>query len=157
MRFRALLLSAIAAGFIATPALAAAPNAAIMTTLNGLLAATNADNASKVNSYFTSPATIVDEFPPYTWTGPNAGAAWWRAVAASNVSLHIKNMHVAMGRITQSNVSGSWAYAVVPLTITATSKGKPWRETGLWAAVLHRTGGVWKVASASWATSTTSM
>lgn len=134
-------------------ALASAPPASVMATVHGVVAAANADNTTRVGSYFVRNAVLVDEFAPYVWTGRDAAAHWWQAMDRMNASTHVTDMRIAVARVTQANIARSGAYVVVQMLITWRDHGKPWRESGLWALTLRNTGSSWKVASASWATS----
>jgi Domain of unknown function (DUF4440) len=138
---------------VALPAAAAAPNGAVMQTLNGVLAAANADNGTKLNAYFISDATVVDDFPPFSWTGADAGARWWSASDKDLVKHGIVGLHAVLGTISRLAVVGNDAYVIAPLTISYAIKGRPAHSNGLWTLTLHQDGGSWKIASATWTTS----
>ena len=142
---------AIASLLVATCG-AAAPPPAIMSTVDGVIAAANANDISRLNSFFTQDAVLIDEFAPFVWKGPNAGARWWGELDAMNAASHISNVHIAVQQVTQSNVTRGHAYVVLHLVITWRDHGKPWRESGLWALTLHTGSASWKIATASWAT-----
>lgn len=154
MRLRTFFLALAVGGFCVGPALAAALPSSIMTTLNGLAAATNSGDTARVSSYFVSSATVIDEFPPFIWSGQGAAARWWSAVKKSNVQMHWTHLHVSMGTITQYMVAGNMAYVVLPLKLSWMAGAKPESETGLWTATLARSGGMWKVTTANWARQT---
>jgi len=152
MRLRIAFLSLILAA-TAVPAIAAGgPPVAVMSTVNGLVSATSSDNAARVSSYFAPDATVVDEIPPYIWTGSAAGARWWNAVGAASAQQHYTNMRVTLGPIKFWSVTGNSAWVVAPLTISFAKNGRVTRETGLWVLTLVRRVS-WLVSSASWATS----
>lgn len=149
MKVQALLFALVFGAL--TAAASAAPPAGVMSTLNGLIAVLNADNAAGAQAYFTDDATVIDEFSPYMWTGSNAGTRWWSSQQRANVKAHITGMRAATGTINHYTVTGDSAYVVVPLNITFMAKGKPQQIHGLWALTLRRAGGAWKIRSASWA------
>lgn len=136
---------------LCAPAAAAPPPPAIMATINGALARGNADDASGLNAYFTASSIVIDDFPPYLWTGPNAAAKWWHALDSLNAMLHVTKLHFTIGNVTQVYSSTGVAYASVPLTITYLYKGTPQKDTGMWAVTLKQTGATWKIVSGSWA------
>lgn len=152
MRLRLLAFFLVLAGLLASPATAAGPGGAIMATVNGAIAAANADSAAGVNAYFTPSSSVVDEFAPYHWSGPSAAAAWWTALDRMDVATHTVHLHATVQTITQFHVTGNLAYVVVPMSITFTARGKPGHEMGLWALTMRRTGSTWRIATAAWAT-----
>lgn len=154
------VLSALLALFasLAAPAAAATVPAGIMTTINAVLNDTNANNLSKLDSYYTSDAVVVDEFPPYMWTGAKAGSTWWGGLMQTNKKMAISNMKAAMsGSIQHFNVAGDKAYVVVPLTVNYAYKGKPQKETGTLTLTMQRSGNAWKIATQTWGTTSNTM
>ena len=129
----------------------AATDAGAKAVINAAVAATNTNDPSKVGSYFSSDAVIVDENAPFVWRGPSAGSSWWQTVQHA---ISGGSMHAAAGPLIEYRTDKAMnAYAVVPLHITVSMKGKTMRESGLWALTLHRFTGGWKITTASWATS----
>jgi hypothetical protein len=155
MVIRALTIALLLASF-ALPA-AAETNTAVMATVNGVIAAADADNAGQVNSYFASSSTVVDDFPPFSWSGAGAGARWWTASDKDAAKHGIANIRATLQPVSRFAVVGSDAYVIAPLTIAFTVKGKPAHSNGLWTLTLHQTGGSWKITSATWATTSGSM
>ncbi len=153
MKLRISLLPVLL-GVLVVPAAAApaAPSSSMVATIGGVIAAVNANDVARVNSYFATSSIVVDELPPYMWTGAAAGAHWWRAVNAFEIQNHISHLHATAGKISQWNAAGNTAYVVVPLDIASVAKGKPGDEKGLWALTLQRLGHSWMITSAAWAT-----
>jgi hypothetical protein len=156
MRIRTIALAAVLAS-ATLPAAAAERNAAVMATVDGVLAAADADNASRLNFYFASSANVVDDFPPFAWSGADAGARWWTASDKDAAKHGVAHVHATLQPVTHFVVTGDDAYVVAPLAITYTVKGKAAHTDGLWTLTLHQTGGSWKITSATWATTSGSM
>ena len=156
MVIRAITLAALLTS-LALPAAAAGPSAAIMATVNGIVAAVNADKAADVNSYFSSNGHIVDDFAPYVWNGADAGSRWWTASDKDLAKNGVASLRATVQTITRYGAVGDDAYVVVPLSLSYTMKGKPARASGLWTLTLHQTGGSWKITSATWATTSGSV
>lgn len=147
-----------ASSTVATPAIAASgPSRAVMAPIQAVAAATNADKARSMDAYFLPNAVVVDEFPPYMWSGANAASRWWTAFDMLGSKLGATNFRATALPIKQSNVFGNAAYVVVPVVITFAIKGKPQRETGLWTFTLQRSGAAWKIATVTWGTSTSTL
>jgi hypothetical protein len=153
---RAIAIAALLTS-LALPVAASGPNAAVMATLNGVIAAADADDASQVNSYFASSANVVDDFPPFSWSGPAAGARWWSTSDKDAAKHGIAHVQAVLQPVTRFAVAGDDAYVVAPLAITYTVKGQPARTSGLWTLTLRQIGGSWKITSATWATTSGSM
>jgi hypothetical protein len=148
-----LCLLVLSMGAAASPPPATGPSPAIVTTIRGVVAATNANDPARVNSYFAIDSVVVDDFPPYLWNGAGAGGNWWRALKAVLIATHTSPPRVTMQPITIWKQSAKGAYVVVPLTITFARGGTTVRQTGLWALTLQPLGGgAWVISSASWAT-----
>lgn len=136
---------------------ATTPPAGIMTTIRGVLSDTNANNISRVDSYYTADAVVVDEFAPYVWTGAHAGSQWWTGVMNQNKTAHVTNMKASAEPVRASNVTGDKAYVVVPLTITFGYKGKPQKETGTITCTFVRSGSAWKISTQTWSTASSTL
>jgi ketosteroid isomerase-like protein len=136
----------------------AAPPAGAVATIASAVSAVNSGDAKRLDSLFTPDAFVVDDFPPFVWRMPHAGAAWVSDLEASLPKAHVTRLHAVLQPITQYTVSpnGDTVYAVAPLVVSMTQSGKVHTQRGLWAMTLHRTGGTWKVTSASWATASES-
>ncbi|MBV8148719.1 MAG: nuclear transport factor 2 family protein [Candidatus Eremiobacteraeota bacterium] len=152
MIIRALALAVLSVSF-ALPVAAADTNAGVMHALKGVLAAVNADNATQLNAYFASNATVVDDFPPFAWMGADAGTRWWHASDKDLADHGIAGVHATLGAIARFAVIGNDAYVIAPLTIAYRVKGRPAHSNGLWTLTFHQSGGTWKIASATWTTS----
>ena len=152
MRVLRLLVALLVMSTLFAPATAAGGlSPGLLASINGAIAALNADDAAKIGAYFTSDAVVIDDAPPYFWTAPNAATHWWGDIDAILAKLKITHLHAMIGTITQSSVSANRAYVVVPLVITSQRKGKAHQQTGLWALTLRHTPVGWKIASAAWA------
>jgi ketosteroid isomerase-like protein len=136
---------------------APAPPASLTAPVSRVVAVLNANDLSRLPSNYTANATIIDEFPPYVWTGRNAPVQWWRGFQQLTTKAHFSNVKTSMQPVQHYSVSGDKAYVVAPLVITYTANGKTQKETGLIACTLVRSGGLWKIATQSWATQTTTM
>lgn len=38
---------------------------------------TNANDRQRLDSYYVAAPIIIDEFPPFLWSGANAATRWW--------------------------------------------------------------------------------
>jgi len=149
MNVRNLIFALAFAAASLAPASAAEPTSAVMETVDGAIAQTNADSASGLNSYFTSSSVVVDDFSPFIWIGANAAERWWRQFDEFKATARISNVRASAGRPLRIIIAGDKAYVVVPLKLSSLMHGSLVRRRGMWTLVLQRFGGAWKIASAS--------
>jgi hypothetical protein len=142
----ALVLSSVPAG--------AAPKytPAMLAPIDALIAAVNTGNSAGVAATYAPDALIVDEFPPFHWTGPKAGANWFSGYGALMKKMGMAAAHATRGTPISTKAYGTKTYLVVPVTLTYTFKGKPEKETGAWAIVLTKSGKTWLISTSAWAT-----
>jgi hypothetical protein len=122
-----------------------------MATVNRAVAAFNKGDMSAWSAACASTASIIDDFPPYTWGGPAACADWWNAFAAANKKNDMGWGTLALGGGWHVAVTGNRAYTVFPATYSYRTHGKPAKDSGVFTLVLTRTPTGWRVAAWSWA------
>ena len=99
-----------------------------------------------------SPVSIIDEFPPHEWNGPQACADWWKDFKAYNQKNGITEPNAALGAAWSVDVSGDRAYFVSPATYTYKQHGKSFAEShAVFTAALKRTQAGWRITGWTWA------
>ena len=78
--------------------------------------------------------------------------AWADALFADAKTAGQTDEVMTLGTPVAVNVKGDAAYVSVPGHLTFKAKGKPESEDGMFAAVMIKTAGEWKIASWAWAT-----
>jgi len=105
----------------------------------------------KAMGYYAPAATVVDDLPPYRWTGPGAGGAWLTAMGANAQKLGISGIEMRVAQVTRVDVAADHAYAVAPGRLSLTYKdGHVERAEGQLAFTLTRTPGGWKIDTQTW-------
>ena len=139
---------------VALPASAAtsAPSAAMMQPVKNALASLNTSSTKPLAGIYTANATIVDEFPPYTWSGANAGMTWYSDWIKFSKNMKVTNPKGTLLKPTGFTQSGDRVYLVVPVNFGATVNGKPSMEHGTWTFTLQRSGAAWHIVTQSWGT-----
>ena len=144
------LTAAIA--LLSVPAVGSASDTSgVMATINGAVAAFNKGDMKAWAAACAPSTAIVDDFSPYTWSGPAACADWWNAFATGNKKNSLTWGTVALGTALHVAVTGSHAYTVFPATYTYKMKGKPAKDSGVFTFVLTKTPAGWLIAAWSWA------
>jgi ketosteroid isomerase-like protein len=101
-------------------------------------------------AYANGVITIVDEFAPHIWTGPDAAHQW-----ADAYDKHARATGVTDGRVTyrqptRTEVEGDVAYVVMPTLYVYKEQGKDLREEGQMTVVLNHQANGWKIRSWTW-------
>jgi hypothetical protein len=97
-------------------------------------------------------ATVVDEFPPYSWRGPDACVRWATAFKAFIAQAKLSAFQTTIAPNPFIDVSGDRAYLVAQVTFTAMMAGKRVPDAGTWTFVLAKSGTGWKITSLAWGT-----
>jgi hypothetical protein len=143
----------LAFGFLALSAhaVSASEETNVMGTINRFVAAFNKGDARTALTACANPVSIVDEFPPYAWTGPT-GCADWAASYDRNAQRNgITDGFVTLTKPTYVTIVRNRAYVVTHATYVWKEHGKPKSETAARLTVaLHKVGGVWLMTAWTW-------
>lgn len=90
---------------------------------------------------------IVDDFPPYRFTGFGAVRTW--AAGFEGIVAHAKIEHLRLHLATPEFVqrSGMRATLVIPMHVAFTSNGTPSTADGRWLFVLDRSEGPYRIVA----------
>lgn len=132
---------------------ASAAQVYVMATINKFVDGINKGDISSAVAACASPASIVDEFPPYEWNGPTACADWAKAFDAANKADGDTDGTVTLGKPWHVDITDdSGGYAVIPATYTYKHHGTPVAENGsVFTAVVKKTPAGWLITSWAWA------
>jgi ketosteroid isomerase-like protein len=142
--------AALAFGLLASGA-RAAPTDELMTAPRAFIAGLDAGKIDDAAATMTADATMIDEFPPHAWSGPDAFKRWLADFAASNTAAHITGGKVKLGDPIVEQATGDVAYVVAAASETYKQNGVRMAETARMVFALRREGGTWKIASWAWA------
>jgi hypothetical protein len=90
--------------------------------------------------------TIVDEFAPHLWSGPDAPKAWLEAYGTLGQS----EGHIQYGRPARAEIEADTAYVIVPTRYTYKDHGAPMVEEAQMTYVLAHEGSAWKIRGWTW-------
>jgi ketosteroid isomerase-like protein len=140
----------LAAGLLfAMPA--AAQNAAVEAPIKAFADGfSKGDMAAAMATHVSTGATIVDELPPYLWSGASSFTDWGASFAKDAAANGITEPSVALGTPTRELITGDTAYVIVPATYTFKQKGVAMREVAQMTFALTRTAAGWKIAAWTW-------
>ena len=143
----AVLVAAVAPASAAPP-----PDPALVALPGKMVAAIASGDAATIRSNCAPSSTVIDEFGPYSWSGPDACGRW--AAAFKAFAAHMKMDAITGTAAPQPfiDVTGNHAYVVAKVTFGAKLSGKPMSEQGTWTFVLMKSGTAWKITSLVWGT-----
>jgi len=124
------------------------PSAPIRQFIDGF---NSGDTKSAYASYAAGEISIVDEFAPHRWLGPNAAHRWAAAYDRHAAATGVTDGHVSYREPTRTEVEGAVAYVVMPTLYTYKEHGKPMVEEGQITVTLRNGAGGWKITGWTWA------
>lgn len=148
------ILIAVTLALLAPPASAQTP-ADVMAPIRQFTDGFNKGDVATALAACAAETSIIDEFPPFVWSGAGACARW-----ASDYDADSKKKGITAGAVTMSTprhheVAGDRAYVVIPVSYQVTQKGKQVKQTGAVMTVTLRKGAAgWKITAWSWSTGT---
>ncbi|MBS0394647.1 MAG: hypothetical protein JSR54_08470 [Proteobacteria bacterium] len=97
--------------------------------------------------------TIVENFPPYLFVGPDAVPHWEAGFRAHLAAAKDSELKVEFGPPQDYSVTGKRVFFTLPTTWSGLSGGKRFVEHGAWSFVLVHVGAEWKVLGYGWGVS----
>ena len=144
------LVAAVLVAVVVTPA-AASDQTDAMAVVNRFIDAMNKGDTKTAFATCATPASIVDEFPPYAWQGATACADWAADFDTFNKKNGITDPVATIGKPRHVDVTGDRAYAVIPATYTYKEKGKKVTESGsVLTAALQKSSAGWVITGWAW-------
>jgi len=152
MRQAVIAIIALLAGVLCVPAIMGAGRDDVSSPVRQFIDGFNAgDVQSAFAAYATTGAiTIVDEFAPHIWSGPDAAHQWAEAYDKHAQATGVTDGKVTYGQPTRTEIEGDVAYVIMPTVYFYKERGKPLREEGQMTVVLNREAGAWKIRGWTW-------
>jgi len=96
-------------------------------------------------------ASIIDEFPPYAWSGSGACSQWGKDFDADAKKNSVTDPSVSFGAAKHLDIIGDRAYVVLPASYSNKQNGKPVKEAGATLTIaLQKSGNNWRITAWSW-------
>ena len=118
---------ALAGTLLASPVLALADTAvdpAVLAPIKQLTEGFNANAPAKIAGAHVASPIILDEFAPYSWSGPSAILGWGGDFAKFAASKGVISGAVQINDPSLAEVNGDHAYVVAPSVITFKTAGR---------------------------------
>jgi ketosteroid isomerase-like protein len=115
----------------------------------------NNGDAKAMAATCADPMQILDGMSPHVWQGPTAAEDFWRDVLRAREHVGASGYLVTLDEPRHVDVSGEYAYVVVPATRTVSIKGRQITQTGaLFTVALRKVGAEWRLTAWAWAKGT---
>jgi ketosteroid isomerase-like protein len=108
------------------------------------------DTKSAYAAYAPGDITIIDEFAPHIWTGPNGAHAWAAQYDKHADATGVTDGSVKLGEATRIEVEGDEAYVICPTVYNYREHGQPTAEEGQMTYVLNKGAAGWKIRAWTW-------
>lgn len=128
----------------------------LVAPLDRFIAAFNRWDARLPKDAFTDDCTVLDIFPPFQWSGPDAPVRWWKDLAGADRASHARKAalheHLLRGRPNAIAVTASSANFNVPAVLTYVRNGAQHEIRGRWIINERLTDSGWRISAHAWAT-----
>ena len=138
-------LACAAALLLATPAVAA--DADVMKPIEAFIQAANTGDFKTLAAVHVASPSIIDEFPPHHWSGPDAISGWGADFAKDSAAHGDTDAKLTIVKVNRVTSNADHAYAVVATDYTFKRKGVPMTEHGSISYALDHTPDGWRIAS----------
>jgi hypothetical protein len=126
------------------------PDGAMMDPITRLAEFMASPNAPHVPAVFAARGVVIlENFPPYLFTGPNA-AKRWESEFRAHVQGELANLVVRFGEPHDFSRYGDRIYVVLPTTWSGRYRGKNFEESGAWSFVLEKEPAGWRIVAYAW-------
>jgi ketosteroid isomerase-like protein len=127
-------------------------NSAVIARIHQFVDAFNHGDTKAMVAASADQVSIIDEFPPHSWSGAGAIAKWMSDYDADAKKNGITDGVVTIGSPRHIDVTADRAYVVVPSDYTYKQNGKVVKETGsIFTVVLQKSAAGWRIVAWSWA------
>lgn len=147
--FIVLALALVAGTMAANAATKVTVDPAISSAITTVSTALNTGNPAGLQGVFTADAVIVDEFPPFRWTG-GGPTTWFSDFKGIAKQMKLTAVRAVPHAAQYYEHGAGSAYVVVPTTLSYKMAGKAAVETGAWTFTFAKTGSTWKISSMIW-------
>lgn len=94
-------------------------------------------------------ASVIDDFPPHEWQG-NGCQKWADGFVDVTRKGRITDARILLDKPRHIDITGDWAYVVVPVTLIFKHAGKPITLPSVFTASLHKEAAGWRITGWAW-------
>ncbi|ALI25301.1 YybH family protein [Mycolicibacterium fortuitum] len=122
-----------------------------MAAVRAYVDAFNAGDAKAMAAVCADPMQILDGMSPHVWQGPTAAEDWYADALAEGEHLGVSDYRIRLGEPRHVDVTGEFAYVVVPATFDYKVQDSAVHQSGAaFTAALRSVDGVWRLTAWAW-------
>jgi len=126
-----------------------------MAAVHQYVNAFNSGDAKAMAAACADPMQILDGMSPHVWQGSTAADDWYRDALTEGEHLGVTDYRIGLGEPQHVDVTGDYAYVVVPATFDYNVQGKPVNQTGaVFTVALRKVGPEWRLTAWAWSKGT---
>jgi hypothetical protein len=111
----------------------------------------NSDDVERAQAACADTTSIIDDFPPYEWSGPDAATRWYRDMAAMATEAGMSDWSVRSEEPRHLMASDGRGYVVVPVEARWLEDATPAVRPGYFTAALLELAEEWRISAFAWA------
>lgn len=145
-----MMMVAASVAAMAAEARAADPAGLARAPIDKFVAAFSKGDLVAAKSAYVASPTIIDEPPPYFWSGKNAFDTWLTDLGNDSKAAGRTQEKLVIGRSIRAETRGNAAYVIAPATYSFVKSGAAMVEPGQMTFVLTKQAAGWKIESWTW-------
>ena len=110
----------------------------------------NSDDMVLAQTACADEMTIIDDFPPFEWSGRGAVGAWSGDMARMAAEFRMSARSVTLDEPRMEVVADGRAYLVVPIDVHWSEDGAPAERRGCMTLALRDFVGWWRITTLAW-------
>ena len=123
-----------------------------MTAVLQYVDAFNNGDSAAMAATCADPMQILDGMSPHVWQGPTAAEDWYRDALNEAEHAGASGLHIGVGEPRHADVTGDYAYVVVPVTFAYKFPDKQVNQTGaVFTVALRKVDAHWRLTAWAWA------
>jgi ketosteroid isomerase-like protein len=121
-----------------------------MTAVRAFVEAFNNDDAELAEAACADETLIIDDFPPYEWSGGGSVTRWFHDMDRMATKYRMSEPSVALEEPRHVIVSEQHAYVVVPIDVRWLEDGTHAERTGSMTMAIREGTEGWRISALAW-------
>jgi ketosteroid isomerase-like protein len=118
--------------------------------IDALVMAVNSGDFATALTSFTEAPVIIEDLPPYRWSGSSAPSEWLNAMGTNAASLGVTSVVMETQEPSRVELQGDRAYIIVPGHLRLETGGPPLTADGMLTFTLEKAESRWLIDTLVW-------